>query len=84
MKELDRFFNATKKDLNGMVDWKTDAPVAEFWESFDAARAELAALRAKHDALQSVYDAHIAKAQRANFGLCGCEYCVAMRGEKQN
>jgi hypothetical protein len=59
--KLVRFFDITKNELDGMVAWNPDTPVAEFWEMFDAARmgledtqrllAEVRALRAKLDAV---------------------------------
>jgi hypothetical protein len=59
--KLVRFFDITCRELDGMVSWNSDVPVAEFWEMFGTARmglddtqrliAEVRQLRAKLDAV---------------------------------
>lgn len=42
MSVLQNFFAVTRRELNNMVTWRDDAPVAEFWEMFDRAEQEAA------------------------------------------
>lgn len=50
--DLSQFFG-TARELNQMVDWKPDAPVDEFWEAWNNAAQEVAALQSENDALRA-------------------------------
>lgn len=46
MSVLTEFFSVTLREWNNMVTWRDGAPVDEFWEMFDRAWQEAAALEA--------------------------------------
>ena len=58
MDNLQKFFDGITKELNSMVRWQDDAPVAEFWELFDLAIRDVATMRAENAELRARLDAH--------------------------
>ena len=57
MDNLQKFFDGITKELNSMVRWQDDAPVAEFWELFDLAIRDVATMRAENAELRARLDA---------------------------
>ena len=56
MDNLQKFFDGITKELNSMVRWQDDAPVAEFWELFDLAIRDVATMRAENAELRARLD----------------------------
>ncbi len=51
--DLNQFFS-TARELNRMVDWKPDAPVDEFWESWNNAAQEVTAIQSENERLRAL------------------------------